>query len=102
MIESLLQGALKLSTDVHLEPYQRGSNLTDGFTVGSTKSFRLVNDAGETTAVIDGWCFDGACYGYVQFDAAGEVVVSREVFSLTPGREHQPVHPNERIPHMGV
>lgn len=93
MIEALLQDALKLNPSEHLEPYHRTASLEGGKDVGSTETFRLVSDSGETTAVIDGWCFDGACYGYVRFDASGEVVIGREVFSLTPGREHQPVRP---------
>lgn len=97
MIETWLQGALKLAPSEHLEPYQRAAGLEGGRSeergMGTTRTYRLVSDEGETTAVIDGWCVDGACYGYVRFDASGEVVTGREVFSLTRGHEHQPLRP---------
>lgn len=94
MIEALLHDVLNLRPNEHLEPYERSISPQNVREVGSTETFRLVSDSGETTAVIDGWCFDGACYGYVRFDASGENVVGREVFSLTRGREHTPLRPH--------
>lgn len=94
MIEALLQDVLDIRPNEHLEPYERSVSQQNERDIGSTETFRLVNETGETTAVIDGWCFDGACYGYVRFDASGENVIGREVFSLSRGREHQRVGPH--------
>ncbi|MDX1590190.1 MAG: hypothetical protein R3296_14770 [Oleiphilaceae bacterium] len=85
MIRQLLDQTLQLPQGQHLEPHARDVG-QDWVRSPGTNTYKVVGEAGQTLSVIDAWCVEGACYGYVKYDATGQRYLDRKVFSLSASR----------------
>ena len=81
MIRQLLDQTLQLPQGQRLEPHAR--DVGKGWVRSpGTNTYKVVGESGQTLSVIDAWCVEGACYGYVQYDATGQRYLDRKVFSF--------------------